>query len=152
MLNSTPTPPSSPPPTDNSLSSDPPLLIQNPHQFCPKLHRVQGDIDFNIFKYFFLHILAGNHGVRQSLICIYFNELYKACLAAEIPERYDELIGHQRIAEVVSRLNFRDVDEECRRAYDAGVADSAIANSEPSPTATLPRPRRSNKAAPKPTT
>lgn len=62
------------------------------------------DLDPKVYEYLFIRVLPGN-GTRQPLICTFFQKLYEACLAADIPPSYD-FDNIERVNTILQRLNF----------------------------------------------
>jgi hypothetical protein len=81
-------------------------LKQNVHEHCGvNVNRVQGDIDRNVWNYFFLHVIAYTHGSRQVIINFFFQRLYEQCLIEGIPPVWDEGSA-DKLLEILNRLNF----------------------------------------------
>jgi len=83
-------------------------LKHNVHEVCGKdVVRVHGDIDKQIYDYFFMHVIAYTHGARQSLITFFFQRLYEACQDEDIPAVWDEESGDKILA-LLNRMNFNE--------------------------------------------
>lgn len=84
-------------------------ITHNVHEACgTNVERVQGDIDRDIFEYFFHHVICFNHGSRQALINFFFQRLFEECYdELKIPRVWDEDNG-QKLVEILNRLNFKE--------------------------------------------
>lgn len=102
----------------------PTLRITNVHRDDSDPQRVQADIAKPVWTYFFRGIFRGDPGVRTALIAYFFEQLYQECLKhPELdPNTWDES-NEQRIAEILYRLNFRDVGAESDAAYNRGLTE-----------------------------
>lgn len=86
-------------------------LKHNVHEICGKhVVRVHGDIDRDIYDYFFMHVIAYTHGARQSLITFFFQRLYEACINEGIAAVWDEN-NAPRIIALLNRMNFAPMPE-----------------------------------------
>ena len=78
----------------------------NVHESCgERVTRVQGDIDRKIFDYFFLHVIAHEHGSRQCIVNFFFQRLYEECQNQKIPAVWDEENG-TKLLSILNNLNF----------------------------------------------
>lgn len=106
-----------------------------PHGTC----RINADLDRACYDYFFRGIFAGEVGPKQAMVCTFFAAIHQACLTEGISPVWDQE-NEQRVATVLSRINFADLtghDTSLVAAFDAGRA-SVGAASGPSPASSRP--------------
>jgi hypothetical protein len=85
-------------------------ITHNVHEGCgTKVMRVQGDIDRDIYDYFFNHIIPYRHGARQAMINFFFQRFFEACAETGIARVYDPDDDEgKKLVEVLNRLNFNN--------------------------------------------
>jgi hypothetical protein len=85
-------------------------ITHNVHEHCgTKVERVQGDIDRDIYAYFFNHVIPYRHGARQAMVNFFFQKFYEACQDAGIAGVYDPDDDEgARLVELLNRMNFKN--------------------------------------------
>jgi hypothetical protein len=82
-------------------------INHNVHEKCGEaVERVQGDIDRDVYDYFFRHVICYTHGSRQALINFFFQRFFEECQELGLPRVWDEN-NHFVIVEILNRLNFK---------------------------------------------
>lgn len=78
----------------------------NVHESAGKyVARVQGDIDREIYAYFFHHLVPWGFGARQAIINFFFQRLYEECLERGIPPVWNET-SEQTLLDILNNINF----------------------------------------------
>jgi hypothetical protein len=83
-------------------------ITHNVHEICGnKVERIQADMDRDVYKFFFHHVLAGNWGCRQAMINFFFQRLFEACLEQGIKPVWEDVdTNGQRVVDLLNRMNF----------------------------------------------
>lgn len=125
--------------------------LNNLYAKSPSLSKVAGTIDASHHDYFVRHVLAGEHGSVQAILSHFWSKFYDYCTTvAKIPPVWNiDNKNPERLAEILSRLNFQDLTD-FRFAYETQATELAKLKYELSSLRSNSS-RRSNPRAPKPT-
>lgn len=83
--------------------------------------RVQCQIPLRAYINFFKGTLLACRGAQYNIITSLLQPLIQTCHEAQIPTTYDP-DNEQRVAEILARVNFHDLDSIKRDSYAAGFA------------------------------
>ena len=83
-------------------------ITDNVHENCGEaVKRIQADMDSEVYKFFFHHILAGNHGSRQAMINFFFQRVYEECIVRGIRPVWEDVdTNGQRVVDILNQMTF----------------------------------------------
>jgi hypothetical protein len=87
-------------------------ITHNVYEDCgTQVERVQGDIDRDVYNYFWRHVIAFTHGSQQAIVNFMIQRLYEACREAGIQKVWDE-DNNKKLVDILNRLNFNTTEVE----------------------------------------
>ena len=82
-------------------------IITNPAIGADDSSRCYANLDPDIHTYFFRKMFAGDRGVKQAMINIFFKALHEQCLKENIDPSWDPTNANQnRVAELLNSITF----------------------------------------------
>jgi hypothetical protein len=82
--------------------------------------RVWAKLPVELHEYFFRHVLAGEHRVKQDLIIQFFTALKNECQRRNIPTVWS-IENPQLVYDIMANLNFNNDTERSRRPLDSSA-------------------------------
>jgi len=81
-------------------------ITHNVYEDCgTKVERVQGDIDRDVYAYFWRHVIAFTHGSQQAIVNFMIQRFYEACVDAGIQKVWDE-DNAEKLLTILNQMNF----------------------------------------------